>query len=253
MTDMNRGRFVWHDLMTTDLPKAQGFYTKVFGWGTTVWESGTTPYTMWTVGNMPMGGIMPVQNPAAPPHWLGYISVPDVDAAVKEAQSRGGKVHVPATDIPTVGRFAILSDPQGAAFSVFKGTNPPSADAPPKTGEFSWHELATTDFDAAFRFYEALFGWVKITDHDIGPMGVYRIFGRGSTSLGGMFNKPPDMPAPPNWLPYVMVDGAKAALDRVTSNGGRVLNGPMEVPGGDWIGQCMDPQGGAFAIHSKKP
>jgi predicted enzyme related to lactoylglutathione lyase len=253
MTDINRGRFVWHDLMTTDLPKAQEFYTQVFGWGTTVWEGGTTPYTMWTVGNTPIGGIMPVQNPAAPPHWLGYISVPDVDAAVKEAQSRGGKVHVPATDIPTVGRFAILSDPQGAAFSVFKGTNPPSADAPPKTGEFSWHELATTDFDAAFRFYEALFGWVKITDHDIGPMGVYRIFGRGSTSLGGMFNKPPDMPAPPNWLPYVMVDGAKAALDRVTSNGGRVLNGPMEVPGGDWIGQCMDPQGVAFAIHSKNP
>jgi predicted enzyme related to lactoylglutathione lyase len=121
MTDMNRGRFVWHDLMTTDLPKAQGFYTKVFGWGTTVWESGTTPYTMWTVGNMPMGGIMPVQNPAAPPHWLGYISVPDVDVAVKEAQSRGGKVPVPATDIPTVGRFAILGDPQGLHFPCSRG------------------------------------------------------------------------------------------------------------------------------------
>jgi predicted enzyme related to lactoylglutathione lyase len=247
-----RGRFVWYDLMTKDQEKAKGFYTKVFGWGTETWN-GPMPYTMWTVAKTPVGGLMamPPNAAGAPPHWLAYIAVPDVDATVRDAETRGGKTHVKPTDIPTVGRFAVLMDPQGAAFAVFKSSNPAGPDAPPKTGEFSWHELATTDVVAAFRFYEALFGWEKRADHDMGPGGLYRLFGRKGREIGGMFKKPPEMPAPPNWLQYVMVDGATATVDRVKGNGGQVLNGPMEVPGGDWIAQCLDPQGAAFAIHSK--
>ena len=248
----NRGRFVWYDLMTTDAKGAQAFYPKVVGWGTEVWQ-GPQPYTMWTNGGTPMAGIMPMPGAAgAPPHWLAYIGVPDVDATVKEAESRGAKTMVKPQDIPKVGRFAVLTDPQGAAFAVFKSENEsPESAGGPKAGEFSWHELATTDYDAGFRFYEALFGWNKEMDHDMGPMGVYRIFGRNGQQLGGMFNKPPEIPSP-NWLQYVMVDGATAAADRVKANGGQVLVPPMEVPGGDWIAQCMDPQGAMFAVHSKK-
>jgi predicted enzyme related to lactoylglutathione lyase len=109
----------------------------------------------------------------------------------------------------------------------------------------------TTDYDTAFRFYQALFGWELISDNDMGPLGVYRIFGRNSLPLGGMFNTPPNVPAPPNWLPYIHVDSADRVADLVTANGGTILNGPMEVPGGDRIAQCMDPQGAAFALHSR--
>ena len=121
-----------------------------------------------------------------------------------------------------------------------------------KIGEFSWHELMAADYAAAFTFYEALFGWEKIEAHDMGPMGVSAFFGRHGAQLGGMFTMPPGMPMPPNWIQYIRVDDADAAAERVKANGGQILNGPMDVPGGNRIAQCMDPQGATFAVHSKK-
>jgi uncharacterized protein len=249
----SRGRFVWYDLMTTDLEKAQAFYTKVVGWGTQAWP-GPQPYTMWTADGAPLGGLMK-QPPEekAPPHWLAYISTPDVDATTKQAQSLGATVLVKPTPIPNVGTFSVLADPQGAAFAPFAPTGEtPEPQGPPPAGQFSWHELMTTDYKAAFAFYNALFGWEKDAEHDMGPMGVYLLFGRNGHQLGGMFNTPAGVPAPRNWLQYVAVDSADRAAERVTANGGTIMNGPMDVPGGDRIAQCMDPQGAAFAVHSRK-
>jgi len=248
----SRGRFVWYDLMTTDLDKAQAFYPKVVGWGTQVWP-GEQPYTMWTAGGAPIGGLMKLpQEEKAPPHWLAYVSTPDVDASTKQAQELGATVLVKPTSIPTVGSFSVLADPHGAVFAAFtpNGEAPEQA-GPPPAGQFSWHELMTTDYQAAFAFYQALFGWEKQAEHDMGDMGVYLLFGRNGQQLGGMFNRPPGMPAPPNWLHYVSVDSADRAAERVTANGGTIMNGPMEVPGGDRIAQCADPQGAAFAVHSR--
>jgi uncharacterized protein len=254
MADVSaRGRFVWHDLMTTDPKKVEPFYKAVAGWGTQVWD-GPVPYTMWTVGDAMIGGVMSLPpGVPAPPHWLGYVFVPDVDATVAQAQSLGGQTHKAGTDIPTVGRFAVLVDPQGAAFAVFTSIgDPPGHEGPPRLGEFSWHELMTTDHASAFAFYHALFGWEKLQEHDMGPMGVYVIFGRNGVQVGGMFNKTDDMPMPPNWLHYIHVDSADRVADVVKANGGTVVNGPMEVPGGDRIAQCMDPLGAMFAVHSRK-
>jgi predicted enzyme related to lactoylglutathione lyase len=254
MADVNlRGRFVWYDLMTTDPEKAKDFYTKVTGWGTTVWD-GSMPYTMWTVDGAPMGGVMQLPPGAgAPPHWLGYIGTPDVDATVAQVQSLGGTVLVAANDIPTVGRYAVLGDPQGAAFAVYSpAKESPEKEGPPSIGEFSWHELLTTEYEAAFAFYATLFGWEKIQAHDMGEMGIYLIFGRKGKQLGGMFNKPSFVQAPPNWLHYIAVDSADRAAELVKANGGTLMQDPMDVPGGDRIAQCMDPQGGAFAVHSRK-
>jgi predicted enzyme related to lactoylglutathione lyase len=251
MTDAGtRGRFVWYDLMTRDQKSAEEFYTGVLGWGTQAWDG--MPYTMWTANGTPIGGIMPMPEAAgAPPHWLAYISVPDVDATVDQATSLGARTLVPAKDIPAVGRFAVLADPQGAAFAVFTPLNAAGDEAAAAIGEFSWHELATTDYAKAFAFYEAIFGWHKQAEHDMGPMGIYLLFSRNGRELGGMFTMAPGMQMPPNWLQYVRVDSADAAVERVKSRGGNVLNGPMDVPGGDRIAQCLDPQGAAFAIHSR--
>jgi uncharacterized protein len=248
----SRGRFVWYDLMTSDLEMAQAFYTKVVGWGTQVWP-GEQPYTMWTAGGAPIGGLMKLpQQEKAPPHWLAYVSTPDVDATAKQAQELGATVLVKPTAIPTVGSFSVLADPQGAVFAAFTPDGEaPEQDGPPPAGQFSWHELMTADYKAAFAFYQALFGWEKEAEHDMGEIGVYLLFGRNGHQLGGMFNKPPGMPAPPNWLQYVAVDSADRAAERVTANGGTIMNGPMDVPGGDRIAQCMDPQGAAFAVHSR--
>ncbi len=252
-----RGRFVWYDLMTSDPDAAVGFYDKVIGWGTTQWEGSAMPYTMWTNGETPIGGLMELPQEAvdagAPPHWLVYIGTPDVDATVSQAKKLGGHVIKAPMDIPTVGRFAVLADPQGAVFCVFAPeSEAPGHEGPPQPGEFSWHELATTDHEAAFKFYNALFGWDKTEVMDMGEAGLYQMYGRKEVTLGGMFNKPSEMPGPPFWLLYVMVDDVNKAVETAKEHGGQLLNGPMEVPGGDLIAQCMDPQGAAFAIHSRK-
>jgi hypothetical protein len=252
-----RGRFLWYELMTGDPKAAQEFYTKAVGWGTQAWEGSKPPYVMWTRGETPVGGLMELPEEArkqgAPPHWLAYVGTPDVDKTFEQAKGLGARVYVPPTDIPTVGRFAVLADPQGAMFAIFKPATPGQMpDSALQLGDFSWHELLTTDHDAAFRFYNALFGWDKTTAMDMGPMGTYQMFGRPGRELGGMFNKPAEMPAPPHWLLYTRVDDINQAAERVKSGGGKVLNGPMEVPGGDWIVQCMDPQGAVFALHAAK-
>jgi predicted enzyme related to lactoylglutathione lyase len=250
--DKPTGRFVWFDLITTHPDQAPGFYGKVAGWGTQAWD-GPAPYTMWINNGTPIGGIGQLPNASARPHWLAHISTADVDATVRTATDLGSKVITPPTDIPTVGRFAVVADPQGAVFGVFtpKG-EAPGHEGEPELGEFSWHELTTHDHPAAFRFYERLFGWQKTSAMDMGPMGTYQMFGRNGVVLGGMYNKTAEMPAPPSWLYYVRVEDVQRAVDAVTSNGGKVVNGPMEVPGGDWIAQCVDPQGAPFAVHAKK-
>ena len=254
----DRGRFVWHDLMTTDPDAAQSFYTKLIGWGTEAWDS-PMPYTMWTNKGQSLGGVMTLPDEAkqagAPPHWLGYIHTPDVDATLEAAEDNQGKVLVPAQDIPEVGRFAVVTDPQGAAFAIFTPRGDmPGHGGPPAVGEYSWNELNTSDHDNAWGFYEILFGWKKLDAMDMGEMGTYQMFTNagGELPLGGMFNKPKEVPGPPFWLYYARVDDVHKAVDQVKALGGQVLNGPMEVPGGDHVAQCMDPQGAAFALHSTK-
>ena len=253
-----RGRFVWHELMTTDPDAAVRFYSKVVGWQVQSWEADPS-YRLWTMGGPPRGGLMRLPEEArrtgTPPYWLMYVAVPDVDATVRQATSLGGRTRVPAQDI-SVGRFAVLEDPQGATFAVYKPApgQPPTSDAA-GLAEFSWHELATTNWRAAWDFYHALFGWEKTEAMDMGPGGIYQMYGRGGggPTLGGIYDKPAEMPAPPAWLCYVTVPSADKAAATVKRLGGRVVSGPMEVPGGGRIAQCVDPQGAMFAVHSTAP
>ena len=255
MSDYPRGRFCWYDLMTPDPGAAEGFYKEIAGWGTDISQASEMPYTMFTNGGKPLGGVMQLPEEAraqgAPPHWLAYIAVPDVHETTAKAKALGAHTYVEPQEIPNVGSFAVLADPQGAVFAVFASAEEvPGHDEPPTKGEFSWHELATTDHEAAFDFYADLVGWQKTDAMDMGEMGIYQMYGAGSSTLGGMFNKPAEMPAPPHWLYYISVDDVNAAVEKVKALGGQILNGPMEVPGGDMIAQCMDPQGAAFALHS---
>jgi predicted enzyme related to lactoylglutathione lyase len=252
----DRGRFYWYDLMTTDVEGAKSFYTKLIGWGTTIWKGMDQPYTMWTRGETPIGGAMPLPEDArkagAPPHWISYVLVPKVDETLAQVVQLGGRVHVPGMDIPTVGRFGVFADPQGAVLAAFTPIET-APGGPPTPGDFSWHELATSDPAAAFSFYEKLFGWEKTDAVDMGEMGIYQMYRRkgGDFPLGGIFKKPAEMPVSA-WLYYALVKDVRKSAEDVKKLGGKILNGPMEVPGGDLIAQCLDPQGAAFALHSRK-
>lgn len=254
LTAVLPGRFVWHELLTTDPDAAKRFYAEVVGWGTQAWE-GALEYTLWTNGPNPAGGLMALPEELRkmnlPPHWLTYISAPDTDAYVKKAEQLGAKLQRPVETIPNVGRFAVLSDPQGAIFNLYTPEARGTTDAPPAQGEFSWHELATTDYEAAFKFYSALFGWVNTETMDMGPSGKYLMYGvADGPPMGGIYNKSAEQPA--SWLPYALVADADAAAEKATRLGGRVHVGPMEVPGGDRIVVFSDPQGAMFAVHALK-
>lgn len=117
------GSNCWNELATTDREAAVAFYTALFGWGTQeqdMGEAGT--YTIFTRGDAMAGGMMQMSDEwgEAPSHWMTYIAVDDCDATAEKVNALGGKVCVPPTDIPDVGRFAVLDDPQGAAFSILK-------------------------------------------------------------------------------------------------------------------------------------
>jgi predicted enzyme related to lactoylglutathione lyase len=252
-----RGRFVWHELMTTDTKSAGAFYSKIIGWKTQPWgkDLSGAEYTLFVSGKRQLAGLMAVPDDAKkmgmPPNWFTYIGTNDVDETARLAASLGATVLRAPQDIPDTGRFAVLQDPQGAAFGIFKSKQPSGADGMPEIGDFSWHELATTDAKAAFDFYRRLFGWVETSAMDMGPMGVYQMFGQSKDRpLGGLFNKPTEMPGPPTWLPYIRIPDAKKSAEAIAKAGAKVINGPMEVPGGDWITQGIDLQGAMFAIHS---
>jgi predicted enzyme related to lactoylglutathione lyase len=250
------GHFVWYELMTTDTDGAKAFYQDVVDWTTQPFDASPEPYSIWMNGAEPRGGLMELPAEArkmgAPPCWVAYVSTPDTDATVEKAKRLGANVVHGPMSIPTVGRMCMLTDPQGAMFAVYTPEeHTPGGDWPRNPGDFSWHELLTTDAVAAFAFYSDLFGWEKTSEFDMGPMGIYQLYGLDGDEYGGMFNKSDDMPGPPNWLLYAMVPDIDSAVERVKKNGGQILNGPMEVPGGDMVVQCMDPQGGAFALHAK--
>jgi len=246
MTDNSvRGRFVWHDLMTRNIPAAQAFYTKALGWTVQAME-GAGGYSMFVAPAGAIGGAGPLQSGA--PHWLPHIATPDIQQTVGDVTRLGGSIKTPVTPVPGMGQFAILADPQGAVFSVYSSTkhNPETV---PATGEFAWHELPTSDGKAALEFYRAVFGWDLNREFDMGPMGTYSIFGRNGRDLGGIFTKPPEMPVNA-WVGYVRVTGVEKSVAAVTAAGGKVINGPMQVPGGEWIAQFLDPEGATFAVVS---
>lgn len=247
--------FCWYELMTTDLAAAQAFYAKVVGWSTR--DSGMPgfAYSLLSSGGLDVAGAMALPphlvEAGVPPHWIGYVRVEDVDAMLPRLVAAGGSVHKPAEDIPGVGRFAVVADPHGAGFCLFREAAPmPPREPDPnpcRPGFVGWHELQAGDGDAAFAFYASLFGWTEADRHDMGPMGVYRLFATGAGAVGGMMTKVPQCPRP-FWLYYFGVEALDAAIERLTAAGGRVAMGPMEVPGGAWIVQAFDPQGAMFAL-----
>jgi hypothetical protein len=184
-----------------------------------------------------------------PPHWMAHVQVENVDTTASQVKKLGGKVYKEPEDIPSVGRFAIIGDPQGAVLSIFTPSSPMNLHDSSKAGEFCWNELLTTEPLAAVDFYSKIFGWKVIQEMDMGPMGTYRVFGIGDKQLGGMMTIPKGQPTPPMWLYYTEIPDLDAAVTRATKNGAKVMNGPMDVPGGGRIAQLMDPQGAAFALH----
>ena len=251
----SHGHFAWYELTTTDVEAAKAFYTEVMGWSAQDLSVPGRPYVLFFAGKAVVSGLMELPEGARTtgekPCWVGYVRVDDVDAAADRIRRLGGAVHVPPTDIPDICRFSVFADPQTATLALLKPLSadpgqPAGMDAPGRVG---WHELLAADGEKAFAFYGELLGWQK-ADADVGPTGTYQLFSAGGQTIGGMFTKPPMVPVP-FWLYYFNIGDVDAAAKRVTAAGGRILDGPLDLPGGDAIVLCTDPQGAMFALQGK--
>ena len=249
------GRPVWSELMTTDMKAAEAFYSAVVGWQTKPFDDASHPYTTFNRSDgAGVGGVMTKPPEVkAPPFWAMYVAVPNLEEAASKITRLGGKTHTEVIEIPNVGRMQMMMDPQGAGFYIIEPSSQEERpEGPAQIGDASWYELMTTDMPAAMKFYQQIFGWQPGNSMDMGDMGTYQMFNRPHGMIGGMMNKPPQMAnVPPNWQIYFRVPDVHAAAERITANGGKILNGPMEVPGGDWVVNAMDPQGAAFGLHTK--
>jgi predicted enzyme related to lactoylglutathione lyase len=250
------GQFIWYELTSPDPSAAKAFYPTFTGWGTQPFGD---DYTMWTTGRQPHAGLFTMtpemRAQGIPPNWLGYVEVADVDETAALATSLGATIlHGPA-NIPQVGRFAVLHDPQGVVIGIYKSaTGTTGWDGTPVAGRFSWHELMVPNHTKAFEFYRQLFGWDKLDEMDMGGGLMYLVFGKGKAMYGGMFSMTGEFAKMhPFWLYYIHVKDVPKAVAAAQKAGAALHRGPMDIPGGV-IAILGDPQGAAFALHhANKP
>jgi len=246
------GQFVWYELTTPDVGAAQEFYPRFTGWGTQPFDK---DYTMFTTGGVPIAGVFnlsdEMRQQGVPPNWMPYVEASNVDESAAKAASLGGRVLHGPVDVPGAGRIAVLQDPQGATFGIYKASNPNSGawDGTAVVGRFSWHELMTTDHVAAFDFYRTLFGWDKNGEMDMGGGEMYSMWGKGETMYGGMYNRGAEMAGMhPFWMIYIHVADVAKAVASAVKAGATVHRPQMDIPGGS-IAILGDPQGAGFAVH----
>lgn len=248
------GHFVWYELLTIDIASAEAFYHRVLGWGFEDASTARFAYRVLTADGTPIGGLMALPpeglQRGAAPRWAGYVAVDDLDACIDRLKALGGTVYVPPTD-SNIGRIAIIADPQTATLALVQGLTiaVPRGDG---AGRVGWHELLAAEQRQAFAFYQGLLGWQKAATDQGLAADDYQLFAAGADTLGGMFTKLPRAPFP-FWLYYFNVADLTVALQRVTEHGGKVVQGPIELPDGIWIARCIDPQGAMFALRGQWP
>lgn len=265
--DDTKGQFIWYELMTGDPDGAAAFYGAVVGWTIAAHGDPGAPggadYRMIVRSDGGhAGGVLALNADmlagGARPAWLAYVRTPDVDAAVAAITADGGSVHMPATDLP-VGRMAMVGDPQGAVFYIMNPIPPAGMEdrqsdvfSVEREQHFRWNELSTSDPEAAIAFYRKHFGWGQEGAMDMGALGAYRFLQQGTVGIGAVMPMMPGTPTP-GWTFYIGVDDIDRAVAAVMAGGGQIIQGPHEIPGGEFSVNGIDPQGAGFGLVGPRP
>lgn len=255
------GSFVWYELMSPDPVAAGTFYGAVVGWqvaATPDPAAGDIDYRLISRRDGGhAGGVLALTDAmrqgGARPCWLAYLAVDDVDASLAAILADGGQALMPAMELP-VGRIALITDPQGAPLYLMKPV-PPAGQADAQSTVFDnmraahvrWNELVTSDPIAAIAFYTRHFGWTQEGGLDMGELGRYHFVQHAGVGIGAVMPRPPEMPVNA-WQFYIGVDDIDRAVAAIGAHGGKVLHGPMEIPGGEFAVNALDPQGAAFGL-----
>jgi uncharacterized protein len=252
---MSQGRFVWYSLNTTDPARSIAFFTGLFPWKINPIDmGGGVVYQQIERDGNGFAGVRPFDSVnGGQSHWIAYIAVDDVDAASAQIAQEGGTIVAPPADIPTIGRYSVATDPQGAYFMTFHPTgmgDMPEATPPTPDGAVSWNELVTNDVNDAVRFYGKIFGWTAKPM----PMGdfVYTIMERNKRPECGIFAKPPQVPMSA-WTVYFETKDIDWALKKTTETGGQILMPVNEVQGVGRFAVGADPTGAVFGLLQSAP
>ena len=235
------GKFVWHEHSSTDLDRAKSFYTKLLGWETEVWKPGEMDYPMIEAGDQMHGGFSTAQV-AASPHWVGHVLVTDTNETARRAEAAGGRIAAGPMDIPEIGTFAFIADPQGAIVSAFA----PEGEMTVSEGTFVWDELQTSDLEAAKSFYTETFGWTA-ENTEMAGVGTYTVFKVGDTSVAGCTRLPEAAGAQAYWVPYVSTD-VDATVARARELGGNVVQESLDLAEVGRIAVLRDPMGAVVGL-----
>jgi len=249
------GAWIWYELLTTDAGAAKAFYESVLDWAIAPGDQPPLNYGhIARADGREIGGVLPLSDEmiaqGARPCWLGYIAVDDLDTTLATVIAQGGALLMPRMDIDE-GSFALVADPHGAPFYLMQPT--PRAGSGPSVafgeglGSCAWNELAAGDVNSALPFYRSIFSWGEDEPHNMGDFGLYHLLTREGGQIGGAMTKMPQDPTP-HWNYYFRVASIKTAAATVTAQGGQLVMGPMQVPGGMWILVGIDPQGAFFAL-----
>lgn len=244
------GKFVWHNLITSDLKLAKKFYGELFGWQFEDHASAKAPYSVASLGSLPVAGLfeLPDSRSDVKSQWIGLVSVQDVDQVSKIFADNGGKIVAKPANIPNHGRVALVVDPQGAAIGLIRTASGDPADnrTTPPVHSWLWDELWTTDPGQAAFFYRDIVGYgLTETKSDDIP---YWIFQSGSRERAGMLRNP-STNTPPAWIPYVRVADARAAIDKAKSLGATVVLAPTDQVRKGTVGIIMDPTGAVITLQ----
>lgn len=254
-TEYAHGEFSWADLATTDPAAAKRFYGTLFGWQLEDMPAGPgMTYTMGRLKNQYVAALYALdkerQSQGVPPHWLPYINVRNADDTARKVAQGGGKVLQGPFDVFDAGRQVSIQDPTGAYLALWQAKKHIGAGVINETGAICWNELMTPNVDVAGQFYRTTFDWTA-EPMDMGPAGTYTIFKAGTTQVGGMMERPPQMKdVRPHWLTYFAVSDCDDAAKNVEELGGKVVRAPDDIPNVGRFAVCLDGQGAEFAIFT---
>lgn len=246
-----RGKLVWIDLLTVDLPAARRFYGALFGWTFADPGEGPGAYTLAYQDGVPVAGLaeraaQPEQKRQA--RWIAFMSVADVAAAVKSVVAKGGRVFIAPRNVPARGEMAVVVDPDGAPFGLINSASGDPPDALPTVGDWIWAIYQSPDASSAAAFYQNLGGYEVVLDDPLGQAPHFLLVA-GGFARASLVEIPAERSGlRPDWLYFVRVKNLHDSLARVRELGGAVLLEPKPEVLDERLAVITDPAGAPLGL-----